>query len=134
VAGELGATPLRTGQDSPFQETSRSSRFFSLATDEWLIKRDKLKLRGELGRGGFGTVFKGEWLHTAVAVKVIPKEQVTARDILTFKNELKILLSVRHENCIQFYGAVIEENTPLMLVLERMHGNMRHKLTQTKAR
>lgn len=79
-------------------------------------------LAGELGRGVTGVVYRavrGE--VQKVAVKVLPTRS-SARQRADFLREMQILQSCRDRHIVQFYGAVVEEGTDLMLVMELMEG------------
>lgn len=62
-----------------------------------------------LGRGGFGTVFKGMWVSTAVAIKRIENRGTATTEMSRIQiqqslNELKHLNSCRHDNILPLYG------------------------------
>jgi len=44
-----------------------------------------------IGKGGFGTVYKGTWNSNEIAVKVIPrKEEENLKEFLKFFNEYQV--------------------------------------------
>ena len=76
-------------------------------------------LEGIIGGGGFGSVWKGKWRGTPVAIKVLDlNESVTATDedldfdedeevkakIMTFQSEIQLLKRLRHPNICLFLG------------------------------
>lgn len=64
-----------------------------------------------LGKGGFGTVFKGKWFSKTVAVKRIPnvdKDTPEMSKIQESLDELNHLNSFRHTNILPLYGASID--------------------------
>lgn len=72
------------------------------ATDNWSDKN-------VLGKGGFGTVFKGMWVSTAVAIKRIENRGTATAEMSKIQiqqslNELRHLNSCRHDNILPLYG------------------------------
>lgn len=70
------------------------------ATDNW-------NMQAVLGKGGFGTVFKGTWKCTQVAIKRIDqKDDPEAHNIQIKQSitELYCLNSYRHDNILPLYG------------------------------
>ena len=65
-----------------------------------------------LGRGSFGTVCKGDWLGSKVAIKTLHRVffettiSETQRNAVlrTFGRELNILFQLKHPNIVTFYG------------------------------
>ena len=55
----------------------------------------------KLGRGSFGTVTKGSWSNTAVAIKTIEMVCSSPREII---KEVSILKQISHENIVQIMG------------------------------
>eukprot|EP00252_Welwitschia_mirabilis_P022348 TRINITY_DN6018_c0_g1_i1.p1 TRINITY_DN6018_c0_g1~~TRINITY_DN6018_c0_g1_i1.p1 ORF type:complete len:483 (-),score=98.91 TRINITY_DN6018_c0_g1_i1:374-1822(-) len=59
-----------------------------------------------------------KWNGTKVAVKILNKNYYAdPESIQSFRNELSLLLKVRHPNVVQFVGAVTQ-NVPMMIVAE----------------
>lgn len=73
-----------------------------------------------LGRGGFGTVYKGK-LHdgTKIAVKRMESGVVTEKGLDEFKSEITVLTRVRHKNLVALLGYCLDGNERL-LVFEYM--------------
>lgn len=86
-----------------------------IATNNW--NRSKV-----LGRGGFGTVFKGLWKYTDVAVKRIEYHKASndskRKAMIEMKqslNELRYLNSCRHDNVLPLYGYSIDGSEPCLV-------------------
>ncbi|XAR65130.1 Non-specific serine/threonine protein kinase [Bertholletia excelsa] len=73
-----------------------------------------------LGRGGFGTVYKGE-LHdgTKIAVKRMESGVVSEKGLDEFKSEIAVLTKVRHRHLVALLGYCLDGNERL-LVFEYM--------------
>ena len=71
-----------------------------------MIKFEDLKISNtELGRGGFGVVYKGIWLLTEVAIKeVLLTGSIEETVIREFEAEANTMRALRHPNIVAFYG------------------------------
>ncbi|KAG7016698.1 Receptor protein kinase TMK1 [Cucurbita argyrosperma subsp. argyrosperma] len=69
-----------------------------------------------LGRGGFGTVYKGE-LHdgTKIAVKRMESGVVGEKGLNEFKAEIAVLTKVRHRNLVALLGYCLDGNERLLV-------------------
>nr|XP_043626762.1 receptor protein kinase TMK1 [Erigeron canadensis] len=73
-----------------------------------------------LGRGGYGTVYKGE-LHdgTKIAVKRMESGAITEQGLYNFQSEISVLTKVRHRHLVALLGYCLDGNERL-LVFEYM--------------
>ncbi|XP_020215182.1 receptor protein kinase TMK1 [Cajanus cajan] len=70
----------------------------------------------ELGRGGFGTVYKGEIEHTTkIAVKRMECGAPSSRALDEFQAEIAVLSKVRHRHLVSLLGYCIEGNERLLV-------------------
>ncbi|KAK4745557.1 hypothetical protein SAY87_011869 [Trapa incisa] len=69
-----------------------------------------------LGRGGFGTVYKGE-LHdgTKIAVKRMESSVVSKKGLTEFKSEIAVLTKVRHRHLVALIGYCLDGNERLLV-------------------
>ncbi|XP_042482128.1 receptor protein kinase TMK1-like [Macadamia integrifolia] len=69
-----------------------------------------------LGRGGFGTVYKGE-LHdgTKIAVKRMETGILTEKGLTEFKSEIAVLTKVRHRHLVALLGYCLDGNERLLV-------------------
>ncbi|CAA3026693.1 receptor kinase TMK1-like [Olea europaea subsp. europaea] len=69
-----------------------------------------------LGRGGFGTVYKGE-LHdgTKIAVKRMECGEITGKGLAEFESEIAVLTKVRHRHLVALLGYCIDGNEKLIV-------------------
>ncbi|VFQ95049.1 unnamed protein product [Cuscuta campestris] len=69
-----------------------------------------------IGRGGFGTVYKGE-LHdgTKIAVKRMECGIFSGKGLEEFKSEISVLTKVRHRHLVALLGYCLDENEKLLV-------------------
>lgn len=68
-----------------------------------------------IGRGGYGTVYKGKWRGTTVAIKKMKVEGASDR-YNEFSQEFQTMMSVRHPNIVLFMGAcTVSPNLSIIL-------------------
>uniref|UniRef100_A0A182NDW5 non-specific serine/threonine protein kinase n=1 Tax=Anopheles dirus TaxID=7168 RepID=A0A182NDW5_9DIPT len=82
------------------------------ATDNW-------SERNILGKGGFGTVYRGVFKHTFMAIKKIDYNKVKTSEAERIQiqqsfNELRYLNSCRHDNIVPLYGYSLDKEPCLM--------------------
>lgn len=70
----------------------------------------------ELGRGGFGTVYKGELEDgTNIAVKRMENGAIGSKALDEFQSEIDVLSKVRHRHLVSLLGYSIEGNERLLV-------------------
>ncbi|GAM20411.1 hypothetical protein SAMD00019534_035860 [Acytostelium subglobosum LB1] len=90
----------------------------------WTIDFEDLEIGREIGSGGFGKVYKGEYLQTPVAIKKIhiAPDDPNRKDLEKFLiREIETIKLFRHPNVIQFVG-VAENDGILYIVTELVPG------------
>eukprot|EP01025_Chloroclados_australasicus_P024355 TRINITY_DN2444_c0_g2_i1.p1 TRINITY_DN2444_c0_g2~~TRINITY_DN2444_c0_g2_i1.p1 ORF type:complete len:470 (-),score=52.48 TRINITY_DN2444_c0_g2_i1:1139-2548(-) len=80
---------------------------------DWIINPHKLVLGRRLAVGGFAEVFIGKYEGTVVAIKRLFGENL-AND---FKQEVDILLRLRHPNLILFIGYCMSQNPQQFVIV-----------------
>jgi len=60
------------------------------------IRPDEFKLVAVLGEGAYGTVYKGEWNHSDVAIKKLKVQKFSAQALEEFKREAEIMFELGH--------------------------------------
>ena len=80
------------------------------AMDEsWKVNYKEVTLtKQELGRGGWGVIWIGEFRGKKVAVKQMYKLIASPDNIKLFEREMNTMAQLRHPNLIQFIGAVLD--------------------------
>ncbi|KAK9175458.1 hypothetical protein WN944_027465 [Citrus x changshan-huyou] len=83
----------------------------------------------ELGRGGFGTVYKGELEDgTKIAVKRMEAGVTTTKALDEFQSEIAVLSKVRHRHLVSLLGYSIEGNERLLVYEYMPHGALSRHL------
>eukprot|EP01063_Lacrimia_lanifica_P036411 TRINITY_DN7219_c0_g4_i1.p1 TRINITY_DN7219_c0_g4~~TRINITY_DN7219_c0_g4_i1.p1 ORF type:complete len:575 (+),score=184.22 TRINITY_DN7219_c0_g4_i1:101-1726(+) len=79
---------------------------FGIVFSDLKIDRDAI-----LGSGGFGTVYKGDYQATDVAVKVHRSDKDwSEEELVVWRREVKIMSMLRHPNVLMLLGAVFEKS------------------------
>ena len=98
---------------------------------DWIISRNEVQVTDKpLGSGGWGTVYEGRYCGCAVAVKRMHEEIASPFRLKTFQREIDMASKCRHPCLLQFIGAIIDEDCPL-LVTELMETSLRRLLIKT---
>lgn len=86
-----------------------------------------------LGRGGFGTVYKGE-LHdgTKIAVKRMESGVMGSKGLAEFQSEIAVLTKVRHRNLVSLLGYCLDGNERLLVYEFVPQGTLSHHLFEWK--
>ncbi|XP_046747701.1 pelle-like serine/threonine-protein kinase pik-1 [Diprion similis] len=87
-----------------------------------------------LGRGGFGTVFRGIWKGTPVAIKKIEQRGSDSKESYLIQveqslRELKILNARRHDNILPLYGHSIGGEAPCLVYQLMPNGSLEDRLS-----
>ncbi|TNN16347.1 Kinase suppressor of Ras 2 isoform 3 [Schistosoma japonicum] len=96
--------------DSQDESSLMRTNSISVTLKEWDIPMESLFIGEIIGRGTFGTVYRGKW-HGEVAIKRIDFDPEDADDSIrveAFKREVALLHKTRHENLVLFMGACMK--------------------------
>jgi ankyrin repeat protein/tRNA A-37 threonylcarbamoyl transferase component Bud32 len=97
----------------------------------WEIDYSEIVIKREIGRGGFGVVYKGEWRGIEVAVKQIIKEKMSSELFERFLQEISIMSKLHHPNVLLLCGACLQPK--ICYVTEYMsQGSLRDVLNKKK--
>lgn len=98
---------------------------------ELLTATNNWDRRNILGKGGFGTVYKGIWKNTSVAIKRMEQRANHAYVESQMKQslgELRCLNSCRHDNILPLYGFSMEGEHPSLVYQYMVNGSLEDKL------
>ncbi|KAK9115907.1 hypothetical protein Sjap_014854 [Stephania japonica] len=86
-----------------------------------------------LGRGGFGTVYKGE-LHdgTKIAVKRMESGVLSEKGLTEFRSEIALVTKVRHRHLVNLVGYCLDGNERLLVYEYMPQGTLSHHLFHWK--
>ena len=91
----------------------------------WAVQRDEIELSDEeLGRGAWATVKVATFRGNRVAAKCLHHQVVSAHNIRLFTREMNMAANARHPNLLQFIGATLDEQEPI-IVTELMPTSLR---------
>lgn len=101
------------------------------ATNDW--NREQV-----LGSGAFGTVYRGKWKCTDVAIKYIDcqgydKSSTTKKRLKQMLHEMRFLNAHRHDNILPLYGYSFDGSTACLVYQMMAGGSLDLKLRQTKS-
>ncbi|XP_022888459.1 receptor protein kinase TMK1-like [Olea europaea var. sylvestris] len=88
----------------------------------------------ELGRGGFGVVYKGEFVDgTKIAVKRMEAGVISSKALDEFQSEIAVLSKVRHRHLVSLLGYSIEGNERILVYEYMPQGALSKHLFQWKS-
>ncbi|XP_053671923.1 serine/threonine-protein kinase pelle [Anopheles nili] len=121
VAARRDANPTNSKENSPFANEliDSSSLIPKISYDELADATDNWSERNILGKGGFGTVYRGVFKHTYMAIKKIDYNKVKTSEAERIQlqqsiNELRYLNSCRHDNIVPLFGYSIDKEPCLV--------------------
>ena len=71
-----------------------------------------------VGGGGYGEVFKANWIGTRVAVKRFGKRYMSRKALKDFIKEIEMLNQLRHPNIVLYMGVSFDRNRMYYMVTE----------------
>ena len=130
IVPELPATEL-TEEEIDVSNSASSSSSSSSSTSRsqrrrWIIYKDEVELKEEIGKGRYGVVFRGIYKKKVVAVKVsnkISKEEYKLSEESIIK-EVSTFCRMKHPTLVRYYGLVTnKEDLNFWLVTEFVTGH-----------
>lgn len=115
-----------------FQSVARYSTLGIPSLPKWFLPPHELVLGGHIGGGGYGSVHRGSWLGTLVAVKFVLLHEPVETGRM-FRNEAEIWSSLQHPHVVKLYGACHVGN-PFFVCEYAAKGSLPSYLYDTKHR
>lgn len=110
--------PRAKKEENPYSDTiggiynEKNIRLFSYA--QLRSATDNFNRTNKVGRGGFGTVYKGTIRNgPEVAVKVLSAE--SRQGIREFLTEIDVISNVKHPNLVELVGCCVEGNNRILV-------------------
>ncbi|KAJ7743888.1 hypothetical protein B0H14DRAFT_2987110 [Mycena olivaceomarginata] len=94
----------------------RSTSGQQVKLEDWMISSFDVDYGPEIGAGGFGTVFKGTWNRTEVAIKLVHNHSGVSASATLLRKEIDIWMTLRHPNILQFLGANTMDDRPFVVM------------------
>ena len=127
---QLREKDLMEAQNQRLREVEQQLAQREKSSYDWIISRNEVQVTDKrLGSGGWGTVYEGRYCGCAVAVKRMHEEIASPFRLKTFQREIDMASKCRHPCLLQFIGAIIDEDCPL-LVTELMETSLRRLLNK----
>ena len=83
-----------------------------------LLDFDELTLEHKLAKGGFGTVFRGKWRGTPVAIKQLNVQELVDEELALVKREITLMSKLNHQHIVTYMGSTQVPRQPLCIVME----------------
>ncbi|GER40896.1 protein kinase [Striga asiatica] len=95
---------------------------------------DNFAPENEIGRGGFGVVYKGELEDgTQLAVKRMVVGSMGSKALDEFRSEIEVLSNVRHRNLVSLLGFAVEGDERLLVYEYMPQGALSRRLFRWKS-
>ena len=96
----------------------------------WVVQRDEIELtEEEVGVGGWASVKVANFRGVRVAAKCLHHQIISAHNIRLFTREMNMAAQARHPNLLQFIGATMDDQEPIILT-ELMPTSLRRILEE----
>ncbi len=116
------------------------SEDLALVITECLLDSKHLTLKESIGKGFFGSVYKGELLQESgndsrtVAVKTVQGKHFTMKDVASFMEEAVVMKDFNHPNVLSLLGVVLDENKPYVVLPYMEHGDLKSYISDHERR
>ncbi|KAF4319506.1 hypothetical protein BBO99_00000769 [Phytophthora kernoviae] len=108
----------------------RRPKLSKAKNDSLHVDFKELQIEEMIGQGAFGTVHRAKWRGTAVAVKILVCQHLTADILEEFEAEVQIMSILRHPNICLLMGACLEPPTRCLVIEYLPRGSLWNVLRQ----
>ncbi|KAL4124792.1 hypothetical protein PRIC2_008386 [Phytophthora ramorum] len=131
-AGPAAGAGGGTGDNAAAGDHSRRRRpkLSKAKNDSLHVNYNELQIEEMIGQGAFGTVHRAKWRGTAVAVKILVCQYLTADILEEFEAEVQIMSILRHPNICLLMGACLEPPTRCLVIEYLPRGSLWNVLRQ----
>ncbi|KAL4151645.1 hypothetical protein PRNP1_008587 [Phytophthora ramorum] len=131
-AGPAAGAGGGTGDNAAAGDHSRRRRpkLSKAKNDSLHVDYKELQIEEMIGQGAFGTVHRAKWRGTAVAVKILVCQYLTADILEEFEAEVQIMSILRHPNICLLMGACLEPPTRCLVIEYLPRGSLWNVLRQ----
>jgi len=91
----------------------------------WTVSRVGVEIQDPIGGGAWGVVARGRFNSQQVAVKWPHPAIINPETLDHLRREVQILAQVRHPNLLRFIAAVLDDETPPLIITELLDMNLR---------
>jgi serine/threonine protein kinase len=125
---------LRYSSDGRPKSMPDLAEKFGAISVAFVIPSSDITLQTELGRGGFGVVYKAKKRQIDdVAVKELYSAKLSEEAERNFNREAEMMIGLRHPHIIQFYGICVEKER-LWIVMEWAKNGSLYDVLRDKSR
>lgn len=96
------------------------------------VSSSEIKQDAEIGRGGFGVIYRGVWEGMDVAIKQLHLENLSNDLLQEFINEAKIMHKCRHPNIVLFFAICVEPGKNSLIMEFLPNGSLFKNLSESR--
>ena len=99
------------------------------------LKIEGVEIKGELGSGSYGVVYKAKWNGHFAAVKVLREDMFWChpKAVEDFKRECEFFRVLKHPNIVEMFDARFPENRSPVLIMELMYCDLKTYYKNSKS-
>jgi len=113
--------------------TKLGTYFLSFRVDSDLstfLDFDEITFGDHIASGGYGTVFKGVWRDSEVAVKVLNTDGLQEDEMQSVLREIRLMKKLSHPHIVTYMGSTQVPGQPLCIIMEFIKGGVLTKLLE----
>jgi len=133
ASGSLDDNYIKIELTNQSSSSSSSSKARRSRKNRWEIDYGELEIDKRIGQGAYGSVYKGKWRNTEVAIKTIRENMDSFQDSMLdeFHAEAEMMMDMRpHTNVVQLFGVCVSPK--MAIVVEFLEGGSLQDLLRSK--